>query len=965
MYLLNLQMPKKFLLILLFLFISFEQFGQTLQVKFGVAQTGTTSTYKFGRFAKSDNQGNTYHASLFRGSVYLDFGFSVKTYTSAGLDDILISKYDSVGRLLFSFPLGSQGAEDVNAIEVDGDNNVYVSGMLGGKIDFDPSSAVQEHSPSYSSAMFLSKYSSIGDLIWTKVFYKGVGIIKSIIVKNQDLYICGAIDSETDFDFSSNIASIYNVFADLCFVAKYDTAVNFYWVKSMYRGTIPAYLASWGSHYAPHLELGTNNELFMAFSFQGGLAVDSVLSWAKKDYGNSGIAIVKLDTAGRAFWLKTARSSGAYPLVTDIGIDNNNNIYITGSFTDSIDFETSHDTINFQQNEKARKVFTVKYDSSGNFIWVNSINAEQTYSSFCMPLSLAIDNNAGIYITGYFEGYPTLVSKTAIIRIDKRASMFIVQYDSSGNVLYPNFFHDTTTVGSGHGYYLSYNKRENSMVFTGDFIGKPNFGYPPIQFILDGGVHPGAGGSSIFLIKYLLCPKLDTASAKIIATPDGGICTEQVVNFNVVGNNLGNNPTFTWKKNGLVVAIGKQIYSDSNLVNNDSISCEITSSLSCLVQQKIVTSPIKMTVHNYKNRFRDTVICNDDEAVLNSSFSNTRYFWNTGDTNSSIKVSNSGYYWTKIVKDNCEVFDSLRVEFKKLNFSLGIDSSICKGDSIELAPTINNGNYLWSTGDTVRKIMVKESGVYKLNVSDGVCSFSDSVTIQTLSYPVFDIGNDTSICKNESLTISIKPLPIPEYKILWSTGDTIEYINTNNDGEYFVSVFNKSCSSTRKIKVSLLSLPELTLPFSQELCEPDTVILTAGSTINKYVWSTQDTTASISVYKPGTYFVTVKNDNCEVKDSVFVKDCSDQDIYIPSSFSPNNDFLNDTFVVLIPPDNIGSIRIFNRWGQVLFKGENIRDIILWDATYNGVVLTNGLYYYNIIIKGKKIKAYSGSIMILH
>jgi gliding motility-associated-like protein len=67
-------------------------------------------------------------------------------------------------------------------------------------------------------------------------------------------------------------------------------------------------------------------------------------------------------------------------------------------------------------------------------------------------------------------------------------------------------------------------------------------------------------------------------------------------------------------------------------------------------------------------------------------------------------------------------------------------------------------------------------------------------------------------------------------------------------------------------------------------------------------------------------------------------------VYIPSSFTPNSDGLNDFFTAAYSESvKDGAIKIYDRWGALLYANDNLN--FKWDGTQNGVALPQSVYYY--------------------
>ena len=115
---------------------------------------------------------------------------------------------------------------------------------------------------------------------------------------------------------------------------------------------------------------------------------------------------------------------------------------------------------------------------------------------------------------------------------------------------------------------------------------------------------------------------------------------------------------------------------------------------------------------------------------------------------------------------------------------------------------------------------------------------------------------------------------------------------------------------------------------------------------------------------PGIYTVRVSNGpNCEAVDSLRIFQIGNYSDLIANAFSPNGDRLNDEFGPnLFPGDQLVSLEIFNRWGEMLYSGTQS-----WDGTYRGSPVQEGAYMYKIFIKGQAEGRHfylSGSVTVI-
>jgi gliding motility-associated-like protein len=104
----------------------------------------------------------------------------------------------------------------------------------------------------------------------------------------------------------------------------------------------------------------------------------------------------------------------------------------------------------------------------------------------------------------------------------------------------------------------------------------------------------------------------------------------------------------------------------------------------------------------------------------------------------------------------------------------------------------------------------------------------------------------------------------------------------------------------------------------------------------------------------GTYLITAKFDNgrCYSEDKLIIKiiQCEETYLYIPNSFTPNNDNNNDYFGAYGINIKAFSMEIYNRWGELIFVSDDINN--RWDGIYQYTPCQNDVYTY--IIKYKNI-----------
>ncbi|MBK8808847.1 MAG: hypothetical protein IPO21_20300, partial [Bacteroidales bacterium] len=265
----------------------------------------------------------------------------------------------------------------------------------------------------------------------------------------------------------------------------------------------------------------------------------------------------------------------------------------------------------------------------------------------------------------------------------------------------------------------------------------------------------------------------------------------------------------------------------------------------------------------------DKEICQGEQAILDATTANASYLWNTGETSSTISVSNSGTYSVTVSVGNCTATDQIEVNVNPLpTVNLGADKVICDGEFAVLDATTANASYLWSNGVASPDISVNKTGTYIVTVSVGNCTATDQIEVNVNPLPSVNLGADKEICEGE-----LTPLNAANYSnasYLWNNGATSSSITVFITGTYSVTVSIDNCTATDDIEVNVNPLPTVSLGADIEICEGEQALLNATSANATYLWNTGETSSVISVNNAGTYIVTVSVDNCTAIDEIDV-----------------------------------------------------------------------------------------------
>ncbi len=206
------------------------------------------------------------------------------------------------------------------------------------------------------------------------------------------------------------------------------------------------------------------------------------------------------------------------------------------------------------------------------------------------------------------------------------------------------------------------------------------------------------------------------------------------------------------------------------------------------------------------------------------------------------------------------------------NFNLPNDTTICKGDVLNLTASLNSGTFaIWNNFQQGNNFSVSSPGTYKAFVANTCGQAIDSIVVEWPE-PV-ELINDTHLCAGESFSANagIASSNGVGATYMWSTGATSKMLNISGRGIYAVEVTdNIGCISTDTIAVT--QSRGLDLPADTAFCEGSTYVVNANVGAGNYFWSpTGQSGPVIFVNQSGTYRVNyTDNMSCTSIDEIIV-----------------------------------------------------------------------------------------------
>ena len=356
-------------------------------------------------------------------------------------------------------------------VTVDGDGNSYIVGRFSATADFDPGSGTTEltaHGESTTkSDIFFAKYNSDGELQWAKGMGSdqtdyGYGIA---LDGNGAVYITGYFKESVDFDPDGGTTTLTSAGSYDVFFAKYNTSDgSLVWAKNIGGDKAEnAYCLEvvGGNVYIIGRFQGTNAD----FDPDAGTVI---LTSGSSTYYDVFFAKYRASD-GSYVWAKNIGNTDKSEYGIDLAVDTDGDMYITGWFYNTVDFDPDAGTVNLTSNGD-RDVFYAKYKSSdGSILWAKNVGgADNDYG-----YSIAVDPNENVYITGRFEGTSDFDpgAGTANLTSNGDYDTYFAKYNSGGDYLWAKGVGGTDKV---YGYNILSDGTD--VYVSGNYKGTSNFG---------------------------------------------------------------------------------------------------------------------------------------------------------------------------------------------------------------------------------------------------------------------------------------------------------------------------------------------------------------------------------------------------------------------------------------------------------------------------------------------------------
>ena len=383
-------------------------------------------------------------------------------------------------------------------------------------------------------------------------------------------------------------------------------------------------------------------------------------------------------------------------------------------------------------------------------------------------------------------------------------------------------------------------------------------------------------------------------------------------------------------------------------------------------------------------------VCLNDPITFSASLalpdtSATSYQWTFGNGNTSTQqlppqqvyaIANT-YSVLLVATNSSGCTDTTRKQLTVFPLPLvnaGADTIICRGQSITLTP-IGATSYIWQSSPwlscyTCTSPLAKADSTIKYIVTgtsaDG-CLNNDTIKVTVVQPSNLSIDSQDTLCKGQKVPLTVSGADNYSWSpALGLSSTTISSPLANPDTTTTYQVIgtdlNSCFADTAYVSVAVYPIPgfnivadELSLSSGNYV----TITTTGSPDITSYSWTPATGLSCTNCSQPQanpvtttTYTAVVTNaGGCKWQDQVTVRLlCSNGNLFVPNTFSPNGDGSNDVFFPRGKGINsIRNLAIYNRWGIVVFQRTSL-DIndenAGWDGTYKGQQASQDVYVYH-------------------
>ncbi len=317
--------------------------------------------------------------------------------------------------------------------------------------------------------------------------------------------------------------------------------------------------------------------------------------------------------------------------------------------------------------------------------------------------------------------------------------------------------------------------------------------------------------------------------------------------------------------------------------------------------------------------------------------------------------------------NGCTKQDSVEVIVDTLvpNPQLSNDTIICLGDSVNLFAS-GAQQYTWEPYTSLSTPVGSQTTAYPTASTNYVVNFTNScgTEIDSVEVVVNEVNGATSgnqlICRGDSIWLWASGGE--EYlwfssggNFLTPTDSSSVLVQPNGLTVYYVTVTDSlGCEETYSLRITFYPESWVDAGEDKTITYGNYTVLDGTGSLGAIRWTPANGLSCDTCFTPiaipdgnTVYTILLTDSNgCEAIDSVLIS--LDGILYVPNTFTPNGDGMNDYFFAKGENITLFKLFVFNRWGELLFETEDISKT--WDGTHKGKLLKTDTYVWRIIYK---------------
>lgn len=376
----------------------------------------------------TDKSGNVYTLGTFSKTADFDPSASMFNLTALGNYDIFISKLDSKGDFVWAKQISGTEFEIGGSIATDPFGNVFITGSFQGTVDFDPGATTFNLTSKGNYDGFVCKLDEAGKFKWVRQIGStetctSNGMIIDVL---GNPYITGQFTANTDFDMGQGTSLLTSFGQVDAFICKFDGDGSFNWVKQ---------IGGAGNDRSNAMVFDKKENIYLTGRFDKKADFDpgaNTFELTPNGSSNDDVFICKFDHLGNFIWAKQIGSSSSENS-NSIAIDTNCNVYTTGFFNFTVDFDPGKDSFYLTSNGKT-DIFLSKLDSNGNFMWAKSFGGPELDEGN----SVVSDGAGNVFATGYFNRTVDFDPSSGVFYLNttQYPDAFIIKLNASGDFIW-------------------------------------------------------------------------------------------------------------------------------------------------------------------------------------------------------------------------------------------------------------------------------------------------------------------------------------------------------------------------------------------------------------------------------------------------------------------------------------------------------------------------------------------------